>query len=75
MAEPWEDDEPQILPAVNGIPAEARKAGLSRHTEEGALLEFAGSLSATKLSHRLMAWLMLLAFVAPALLTVLAAIF
>ena len=75
MAEPWEEEDPPVVPAVNGIPADARKMGLSRHTEEGALLDFAGSLNATKPSHRLMAWLMLLVFAAPALLTVLAAIF
>lgn len=73
MREAWEDeDEPVILPAVNGIPPEARRIGLSRHTEEGALLEFAGSLSATKPSHRMMAWLMLLVFTAPAVFLIVA---
>jgi hypothetical protein len=74
MAEQWEDEDPSVVPAVNGIPADARKMGLSRHTEEGALLDFAGSLNATKPSHRLMAWVMLTAFAAPAVLTILAAI-
>lgn len=66
MADPWDDEDPPVVPAVNGIPAEARRMGLTRHTEEGALLDFAGSLNATKPSHRMMAWLMLLVFTAPA---------
>jgi hypothetical protein len=70
-----DDDVPDLAPAHRGVPAEAQRMGLSRHTEEGALVEFASSLNSAKPSHRLIAWLMLLAFVAPALLALLAAIF
>lgn len=45
--------------------------GLTRNTEEGALLELATSLDAAKPSHRIVAWLVLLAFAAPPLLTAL----
>lgn len=76
MREPWEDDElPPVLPAHKGIPAEAQRMGLSRHTEEGALIEFASALNHAKPSHRIAAWLMLLAFVAPALVSLLLTVF
>lgn len=56
-------------------PDEARRMGLSRHTEEGALLEFASSLNGAKPAHKLMAWLMLLVFAAPACYTALLLLF
>ncbi len=52
-----------------------RPDGLTRNTEEGALLEFAAALDNAKPSHRLAAWFMLLAFVGPAILTLLMTIF
>ena len=76
MREIWEDDDtPPLLPAHKGIPPEAQRIGLTRNTEEGALLEFASALDNAKPSHRLAAWFMLLAFVAPAILTLLMTIF
>lgn len=51
-------------------PVEAQRMGLSRHTEEGALVDFAARLSPAKPGHRLTAWIMLLAFAAPALYTI-----
>lgn len=75
MADPWEDEDPPVVPAVNGIPAEARRLGLTRHTEEGALVDFAGSLNASKPAHRMMAWVMLLVFTAPAAFLVLVVLF
>jgi hypothetical protein len=56
-------------------PEEARRMGLSRHTEEGALVEFASSLNGAKPGHKLVAWLMLLAFAGPALYTALVLLF
>jgi len=56
-------------------PADAELMGLDRNTDEGALVAMAGSLSPTKLSHRLVAWLLLLAFVVPHLLALLQEIF
>lgn len=46
-------------------PDEARKMGLSRHTEEGAVLYFASSLDRGKPGHRMMAWILLVTFAAP----------
>ncbi|GAA3126024.1 hypothetical protein JOF29_006280 [Kribbella aluminosa] len=46
-------------------PDEARKIGLSRHTEEGAVLYFASSLDRGKPGHRMMAWILLITFAAP----------
>lgn len=67
------DDEPPPLAAIHsmqGIPEDARRMGLDRHTQEGALVAMAGSLDSSKLSHRVVAWLMLVAMVLPLLLAV-----
>ena len=76
----WDRDEFEPAgPAHFGIPpgvladdrlSEAGRMGLSRHTEEGALLEFAGSLNRAKPVHQLLAWLLLAAFAAPAIYTI-----
>ncbi|MDQ3615097.1 MAG: hypothetical protein M3393_00405 [Actinomycetota bacterium] len=50
------------------LPADAQLMGLDRNTEEGALVAMAGSLSSAKLSHRIIAWLLLLSFAVPHLL-------
>ncbi|HET6293189.1 MAG TPA: hypothetical protein VFG33_07440 [Kribbella sp.] len=50
-------------------PEEARRMGLSRHTEEGAVLQFASSLDGAKPGHKMMAWILLVTFAAPALYT------
>ena len=52
-------------------PEKARRMGLSRHTEEGAVLHFASSLDRGKPGHRMMAWILLITFAAPALYTLL----
>ncbi len=75
------DDEDEDLPPINrlhssyGIPPDARQMGLDRNVPEGAWLAFAGSLSAARPSHRLVAWLLLAAFVMPLLLTLKASLF
>jgi hypothetical protein len=74
-ADDADDAVPTLAPAHNGVPPEVGRMGLSRHTDEGALIEFASSLDSAKPSHKFIAWLMLLAFVAPALLALLAALF
>lgn len=69
----WEqgDDEPVELIAPedflgpDGIPVDARMLGFDRNTEEGALIALAGSLDPAKLSHRLVAWVLLVAFAVP----------
>ena len=48
-------------------PAEAKRMGLSRHTEEGAVLYFASSLDRGKPQHRMIAWILLITFAAPAI--------
>ena len=47
-------------------PEEAKRMGLSRHTEEGAVLYFASSLDRGKPRHRMIAWILLITFAAPA---------
>jgi hypothetical protein len=72
------DDVDRAAPAHFGIhpdalgeerpdprPEEARKMGLSRHTEQGAVLYFASSLDRAKPGHRMMAWILLVTFAAP----------
>lgn len=69
----WEqgDDEPLelVVPddflGSDGIPVDARMLGFDRNTEEGALIALAGSLDPAKLSHRLVAWVLLVAFAVP----------
>ncbi|MBA3309024.1 MAG: hypothetical protein H0U28_03055 [Nocardioidaceae bacterium] len=61
--------------SVQGVPDDARRMGLDRNTEEGALIAMTGSLSPTRLSHKLVAWAILLSFVAPGLLLMLTVIF
>ncbi len=76
-----DEDEDEDLPPINrlhssyGIPPDARQMGLDRNVPEGAWLAFAGSLSAARPSHRLVAWLLLAAFVMPLLLTLKASLF
>ena len=56
-----------------GVPVapEDRGRGLSRNTEEGALLAFSGSLRRTNPRHRVIAWVLLVSFGLPGLLTLL----
>lgn len=71
--EPGEDLElirPEDFLAQDRIPADARRIGLDRNTEEGAMLAMAASLDPAKASHRLVAWVLLAAFVGPLLLGV-----
>jgi hypothetical protein len=62
---------PEDLLAPDPIPADARRLGLDRNTEEGALIALAGSLDPGKLSHRVIAWVLIIILVAPVLLGVL----
>ena len=47
------------------LPADARRIGLTHHVPEGALLDFAGKLDATKPWHRMAAWGLLVVFGLP----------
>jgi len=57
--------------AVHGIPEDAQRMGLDRNTVEGSLVSMAGSLSGARRSHKVVAWVLLLVFAGPILLTLL----
>jgi hypothetical protein len=73
------DDDDRMLPghthSMQGIPHDAQAMGLDRNVPEGAWLSFAGSLSASKPSHRLVAWLLLTVIVLTFVLTLRAELF
>ena len=80
----WYDDDDEedfdLTPrghmhSMQGVPQDAREMGLDRNVPEGAWLSFAGQLSASKPSHRLVAWLLLVAIVLSFLLTLRAELF
>jgi hypothetical protein len=68
----WDGDPPPLTYAhdIQPIPADARRIGLDRNTEEGALVAMAGSLNPAKPLHRLVAWILLAAFCIPLVITV-----
>jgi len=69
-----EDDEPDAPPiwfAGQHLPPDARRMGLSHHVGEGAILDFAGRLDSAKPVHRITAWVLLLVFGLPVVLSVL----
>lgn len=53
------------------VSPDARRLGLDRNTEEGALLSFSGALRPDNPVHRAVAWVLLAAFGLPALLLML----
>jgi hypothetical protein len=59
---------PEDFLGPNGIPLDARGMGFDRNTEEGALMALAGSLDPAKLSHRIVAWVLLVTFAVPLML-------
>lgn len=61
---PW--DHPEVL-HLRGLTPDQRRMGFDRNTEEGALLNFSGSLSGAKPFHRAVAWVLLVAFSFPVL--------
>lgn len=66
------DERPPLVHTGSqvGIPRDAQLMGFDRNTEEGALIAMAGSLSAAKPSHKIVAWILVIAFALPLLLTV-----
>jgi hypothetical protein len=58
-------DAPPYWFAGTHLPADARRMGLTHHVPEGALLDFAGRLDASKRGHLVAAWVMLLVFGLP----------
>jgi hypothetical protein len=74
FAEDPDDDDPEAPPvwfAGQHLPPDARRMGLSHHVIEGALLDFAGRLDSTKPAHRITAWVLLVVFGLPVVLSVL----
>lgn len=55
--------------ARNPFPADARRLGFDRYSDEGAMIALAAALDPTKTSHRIVAWVMLLTVTTPLLLT------
>ena len=55
--------------AVQGIPADAQRMGLDRNTVEGSMLAMVGTLDGAKWTHRAVAWVLLVVFFAPGVLT------
>lgn len=66
-----DDDTPPVWFAGQYLPDDARRMGLTHHVPDGALLDFAGRLDATKPLHRATAWVLLAVFAFPVLLYVL----
>jgi hypothetical protein len=72
VSEPEHPLEQQLArSAVHGIPADARRMGFDRNTEQGALLALTGSLDPAKRGHKAVAWLLLVAVVVPGVIVLL----
>jgi hypothetical protein len=74
----YADDEAAFVRHLDslGVPHpygshDARRLGLDRNTEEGALLAFSSALRPSNPTHRVVAWVLLAAFGLPALLALL----
>jgi hypothetical protein len=69
-----EDGEPELIApedflARNPMPHDARRMGFDRYSDEGAMIALAAALNPGKTSHRVVAWLMLVAIALPVLMT------
>lgn len=60
---------PEDLLARNPMPHDARRMGFDRYSDEGAMIALAAALNPAKTSHRIVAWMMLLAITVPFLMT------
>jgi hypothetical protein len=70
------DSEPVLhFHHVVALPEDAVRMGLDRNTQEGAMIGMAGSLSAAKPSHRILAWLILVSLTMPLFMTLLRGLF
>ena len=67
----WGEDDPDREPAPppwfpgGNLPPDAQRMGLTHHVGEGAILDFAGKLDATRPWHRAAAWFLLVVFGLP----------
>jgi len=72
----WKEDDfdaelitPEDFLASNPLPTDAMRMGLDRNTQEGAMIAMAGSLDPAKISHRIIAWVLIIFFAGPILLS------
>ena len=65
-----DDDSPPGWFVGQHLPDDAARMGLTHHVPDGALLDFAGRLDATKPVHRITAWVLLAVFAFPVLMYV-----
>lgn len=61
--DPGHDEERPQPWAPPAMPDDARSLGLDRNTEEGAMVLMASSLDSSKLTHKVIAWVLLLTLV------------
>ena len=59
--------QPEDFLPQRPMPHDARRLGLDRNTEQGALIALAASLDPAKPLHRAVAWILLVAFALPVL--------
>jgi hypothetical protein len=63
--EPVELIGPEDFLAPDPFPPDARRMGFDRWSDEGAIIALAASLNPAKPSHKLVAWVMLVAVLTP----------
>jgi hypothetical protein len=56
---------PEDFLAANPFPADAQRMGIDRWSDDAGMIAIAASLNPAKLSHKIFAWLMLLAVLVP----------
>ena len=56
---------PEDFLAANPFPLDAQRMGIDRWSDEAGMIAIAASLNPAKVSHKIVAWLMLLAVVVP----------
>ena len=61
--------EPEDFLAGDPFPRDARRMGFDRYSDDGALIALAASLDPAKLSHKIVAWVMLVAVLTPLVLS------
>lgn len=67
--DPGHSDSRPVSWEPPALPPDHARMGLTRNTEEGALIELAANLDGARASHRAVAWLLLVVFALPVLLT------
>ena len=65
----WELISPEDFLPPNPYPLDAQRMGIDRWSDDAAIIALAASLDPAKLSHRIVAWVMLVAILSPLVLT------